>query len=103
MPADRLQDALAALIARAAAPHSTALAVYVPGFDAGVERTQKALRSHPDALVTAIRSDLVPPNIHIDAAAKPSPCSTSASLRPQETGLRGRRRRCRLGHVPYAR
>ncbi|MGI5414094.1 phosphotransferase family protein [Streptomyces chartreusis] len=68
---DRFQDALADLVARAAARHGTALALYVPDFGAGVERTQKALRSLPDAPVTAIHGDLVPPNIHIDAAGQP--------------------------------
>ena len=65
------RDALAALVARAAARHGTALAACVPDFRAGVERTQKALRSLPDAPVTAIHGDLVPPNIHIDAAGRP--------------------------------
>ncbi|MEU9386678.1 aminoglycoside phosphotransferase family protein [Streptomyces sp. NPDC048279] len=67
----RFQNALAALVARAAARHGAALAVYVPDFDAGVGRVQKALRSLPDAPVTAIHGDLVPPNIHIDAAGRP--------------------------------
>lgn len=67
----RFQDALAALVARAAARHSLALAVCVPDFDAGVERVQEALCSLPDAPVTAIHGDLVPPNIHIDAAGRP--------------------------------
>lgn len=67
----RFQDALAALVGRATARHGAALAVYVPDFDAGVERTQWALRSLPDAPVTAIHGDLVPPNIHLDAAGRP--------------------------------
>ncbi|MEU0565133.1 phosphotransferase [Nonomuraea sp. NPDC005983] len=64
---DRFQDALAALVVRAAARHGAALAVEVPNFSAGVERTLKALRSLPDAPVTAIHGDLVPPNIHTAA------------------------------------
>ena len=68
---DRFQVALAALVARASARHGSALAVYVPDFDAGVERTQKALRALPDAPVTAIHGDLVPPNIHVDAVGRP--------------------------------
>ncbi|MFE5087963.1 phosphotransferase [Streptomyces mirabilis] len=51
--------------------HGAALAVHVPDFDAGVERTLNALRSLPDGPVTAIHSDLVPPNIHTDAAGRP--------------------------------
>lgn len=65
------RDALAALVARAAARHGAALAAYVSDFEAGVERTQEALRSLPDAPVTAIHGDLVPPNIHIDADGRP--------------------------------
>ncbi|MGW0474839.1 aminoglycoside phosphotransferase family protein [Streptomyces coeruleorubidus] len=68
---DRFQDALAALVARAAARHGAALAARVPGFDAGVERTLNALRSLPDAPVTVIHGDLVPPNIHVDATGRP--------------------------------
>ncbi|MGQ4436328.1 phosphotransferase [Streptomyces sp. SAS_260] len=68
---DRFRDALAALVARAAARHGAALAANVPDFDAGVQRTQKALRSLPDAPVTVIHGDLVPPNIHTDAAGQP--------------------------------
>ncbi|MFC9504410.1 phosphotransferase family protein [Streptomyces sp. NPDC057002] len=68
---DRFQNALAALVARAAARHGAALAVHVPDFDGGVERTQEALRSLPDAPVSAIHGDLVPPNIHVDAAGRP--------------------------------
>jgi aminoglycoside phosphotransferase (APT) family kinase protein len=68
---DRFPDALADLVARAAARHSTALAGLVPDLDAGVERTREALRSLPDAPVTAIHGDLVPPNIHVDATGRP--------------------------------
>ncbi|RVX39869.1 phosphotransferase family enzyme [Nonomuraea polychroma] len=68
---DRFQDALAALVVRAADRHGAALAVHVPDFSAGVERTLNALRSLPDAPVTAIHGDLVPPNIHTDAAGRP--------------------------------
>ncbi len=68
---DCFRDALAALVARAAARHGAALAAYVSDFEAGVGRTQKALRALPDAPVTAIHGDLVPPNIHIDAAGRP--------------------------------
>ncbi|MFD7668397.1 phosphotransferase family protein [Streptomyces sp. NPDC059788] len=68
---DCFRNALAALVARATARHGAALAACVPDFEAGVERTQKALRSLPDAPVTAIHGDLVPPNIHIDAAGRP--------------------------------
>lgn len=67
----RFQNALAALVARAAARHGAALAVYVPDFDAGVGRVQKALYSLPDAPETAIHGDLVPPNIHVDVAGLP--------------------------------
>ncbi|MFF1414714.1 aminoglycoside phosphotransferase family protein [Streptomyces sp. NPDC058289] len=68
---DCFRDALAALVGRAAARHGAALAAHVPDFEAGVERTQKALRSLPDAPVTAIHGDLVPPNIHVDEAGRP--------------------------------
>ncbi|SEN19881.1 Phosphotransferase enzyme family protein [Actinacidiphila rubida] len=68
---DCFRNALAALVARAARRHGAALATYVPDFDAGVERTRKALRSLPDAPVTAIHGDLVPPNIHVDASGRP--------------------------------
>ncbi|ADB32373.1 aminoglycoside phosphotransferase [Kribbella flavida DSM 17836] len=68
---DDFRDALAALVARAVTRHGAALARCVPDFAAGVERTQKALRSLPDAPVAAIHGDLVPPNIHIDAAGRP--------------------------------
>lgn len=68
---DCFRDALVALVSRAVARHGAALAAYVPDFDAGVDRTKKALRSLPDAPVTAIHGDLVPPNIHIDAAGRP--------------------------------
>lgn len=68
---DRFQDALAALSARAVARHGAALAVHVPDFHAGVERTMNALRSLPDAPVTALHGDLVAPNIHVDAAGRP--------------------------------
>ncbi len=68
---DCFREALAALVGRAAARHGAALVAYVSDFEAGVERTQKALRSLPDAPVTAIHGDLVPPNIHIDAAGQP--------------------------------
>ncbi|MFF6993327.1 phosphotransferase [Streptomyces sp. NPDC010273] len=67
----RFQNALAALVGRAAARHSVALAACVPDFNAGVRRVQEALYSLPDAPVTAIHGDLVPPNIHIDAAGRP--------------------------------
>ncbi|MET9764312.1 aminoglycoside phosphotransferase family protein [Streptomyces sp. NPDC006372] len=68
---DRFQDALAALVARAVARHGTALAPHVPDFDGGVARTLDALRSLPDAPVTVIHGDLIPPNIHVDAAGRP--------------------------------
>ncbi|GAA3494635.1 hypothetical protein GCM10019016_017350 [Streptomyces prasinosporus] len=68
---DRFQDALAALVLRAVARHGAALAAYVPDFGAGVERTLSALRSLPDGPVTVIHGDLVPPNIHVDAAGRP--------------------------------
>ncbi|MFK0152497.1 phosphotransferase family protein [Streptomyces sp. NPDC090493] len=68
---DRFQNALAALVDRAATRHGAALAAHMPDFGAGVERTQRALRSLPDAPVTAIHGDLVPPNIHVDAAGRP--------------------------------
>ncbi|MBN6057678.1 aminoglycoside phosphotransferase family protein, partial [Nonomuraea sp. RK-328] len=68
---DRFQDALAALVVRAVARHGSALAGRVPDFGAGVERTLNALRSLPDAPATAIHGDLVPPNIHTDAAGRP--------------------------------
>lgn len=68
---DCFRHALAALVARAAARNGSALAAHVPDFDAGVERTQQTLHSLPDAPVTVIHGDLVPPNIHIDAAGRP--------------------------------
>ncbi len=68
---DRFQDALTALVARAVARHGAALAAHVPDLDEGVERTVHALRSLPNAPVTAIHGDLVPPNIHTDAAGRP--------------------------------
>uniref|UniRef100_A0AAU3GN12 Aminoglycoside phosphotransferase family protein n=1 Tax=Streptomyces sp. NBC_01401 TaxID=2903854 RepID=A0AAU3GN12_9ACTN len=68
---DCFRGALAALVARAAARHGAVLAAYVADFEAGVERTRRALGSLPDAPVTTIHGDLVPPNIHIDAAARP--------------------------------
>lgn len=68
---DRFQDALAALVVRAVDRHGAALAAHVPDFGAGVGRTLNALRSLPDAPVTAIHGDLVPPNIHTDAAGRP--------------------------------
>ncbi|MFJ2770449.1 phosphotransferase family protein [Streptomyces sp. NPDC087300] len=68
---DRFRDALAALVGRAAARHGAALAACVPDFEAGVERTRMALRALPDAPVTAIHGDLVPPNIHVDSAGRP--------------------------------
>ncbi|MFJ8827462.1 phosphotransferase [Streptomyces sp. NPDC102467] len=67
---DCFRDALAALVLQAAARHGAVLAVYVSDFAAGVERTQTA-RACPDGPVTAIHSDLVPPNVHIDAADRP--------------------------------
>ncbi|WP_232266983.1 phosphotransferase family protein [Streptomyces pactum] len=68
---DRFQDALAALVVRAVDRHGTDLAGYVPGFGPGVRRTLDALRSLPDAPVTAVHGDLVPPNLHTDAAGRP--------------------------------
>lgn len=68
---DRFQGALGTLVVRAVAGHGAALAVHVPDFDAGVERTLNALRSLPDGPVTAIHGGLVPPNIHTDAAGQP--------------------------------
>lgn len=68
---DCFRDALAALVERAAVRHGAALAAHVPDFAAGVERTLKALRSLPEAPVTAIHGDLVPPNIHVDEAGRP--------------------------------
>ncbi len=68
---DRFQDALAALVARAVARHGAALAVHVPDLDAGTARTLNALTALADAPVTAIHGDLVPPDIHTDAAGRP--------------------------------
>ncbi|MFF2503129.1 aminoglycoside phosphotransferase family protein [Streptomyces sp. NPDC058067] len=68
---DRFPDALAALVSRAAARHGTSLAMHVADFEAGVERTLNALALLPDVPVTAIHGDLVPPNIHVDAAGRP--------------------------------
>ncbi|WP_326640410.1 aminoglycoside phosphotransferase family protein [Nonomuraea fuscirosea] len=94
---DRFQDALAALVGRAVARNGDALAALVertagrpgaapaarvrdygaapasraPDFGAGVKRTLDALRSLPTGPVTAIHGDLVPPNIHVDAAGRP--------------------------------
>ncbi|MFD5147017.1 phosphotransferase family protein [Streptomyces sp. NPDC058401] len=68
---DCFRDALAALVDRAAARNGAALAAHVPDFEAGVDRTRRALRALPDAPVTAIHGDLVPPNIHVDEAGRP--------------------------------
>ncbi|MFI6348287.1 phosphotransferase family protein [Streptomyces sp. NPDC050560] len=68
---DCFRDALAALVGRAAARHGTALAARVPDFEAGVARTRRALRALPDAPVTAVHGDLVPPNIHVDTSGRP--------------------------------
>ncbi|MFF3209381.1 phosphotransferase family protein [Streptomyces sp. NPDC002886] len=68
---DSFREALADLVRRAAARHGGALAACVPDFGAGVERTRAALLALPDAPVTAIHGDLVPPNIHTDAAGRP--------------------------------
>ncbi|MFW6693626.1 phosphotransferase family protein [Streptomyces sp. MAR4 CNX-425] len=68
---DCFRDALGALVTRAAARHGAVLAAHVPGFEAGVEATQEALRSLPDAPVTVIHGDLIPPNIHIDEGGRP--------------------------------
>jgi aminoglycoside phosphotransferase (APT) family kinase protein len=83
---DRFQDALAALVGRAVARNGDALAALVertagrpgaapaaraPDYGAGVKRTLDALRSLPTGPVTAIHGDLVPPNIHADAAGRP--------------------------------
>lgn len=68
---DSFRSALAALVARAAARHGAVLAAQLPDFEAGVERTRKALHDLPGAPVTAIHGDLVPPNIHVDAAGRP--------------------------------
>ncbi|MEB8340926.1 phosphotransferase family protein [Streptomyces endophyticus] len=67
----RFPSALAALVSRAVARNRDALAVLVPGLDAGVERTLDALRSLPDVPDTAIHGDLVPPNIHVDGSGRP--------------------------------
>jgi aminoglycoside phosphotransferase (APT) family kinase protein len=68
---DRFQDALAALVTRAVARHGAKLAAHVLDFDAGLERTLNALALLPDVPATAIHGDLVPPNIHVDAAGQP--------------------------------
>ncbi|MFE2376901.1 phosphotransferase family protein [Streptomyces sp. NPDC059398] len=68
---DCFRNALAALVARAVSRHGGALAAHVPYFDAGVEHTQKALRSLPEPPVTVIHGDLVPPNIHIAVTGRP--------------------------------
>ena len=68
---DSFCTALAALVARAVARNGAALAAQIPEFEAGVERTQQALRALPHGPVTAIHGDLVPPNIHLDASGRP--------------------------------
>lgn len=68
---ERFQDALGALVSRAAARNGAVLAMHVPDFRSGVERVRSALRSLPDAPVTAIHGDLVPPNIHVDTVGRP--------------------------------
>ncbi|MEV4113842.1 aminoglycoside phosphotransferase family protein [Nonomuraea sp. NPDC049695] len=68
---DRFQDALAALVVRAVTRSGALLAPYVPDFSAGADRTLTALKALPDTPVTAIHGDLVPPNIHVDAAGRP--------------------------------
>ena len=67
---DRFPDALAALVVRAVRRNGAALAIRVPGLAAGVERTVAALRSLPDAPVTVVHGDLVPPNIHVDGGGR---------------------------------
>ncbi|MFD7781330.1 aminoglycoside phosphotransferase family protein [Streptomyces sp. NPDC059753] len=68
---DRFQEALAALVGRAVARNGASLAVHVPDFEAGVQRTLNALALLPDVPVTAIHGDLVPPNIHVDEVGQP--------------------------------
>ncbi|MET9039616.1 phosphotransferase family protein [Streptomyces mirabilis] len=67
----RFPDALADLIERATRRHWNVLAAAVPRLSWAVEWTTESLRALPRTPVTAIHGDLVPPNIHVDAAAVP--------------------------------
>ncbi|GAB2979632.1 phosphotransferase family protein [Saccharothrix stipae] len=68
----RFPDALAALVRRATRRHGDVLAAHVPGLPGAVERVVDSLAALPDAPVTAIHGDLVPPNIHVDDAGRPT-------------------------------
>ncbi|MGP3968384.1 phosphotransferase family protein [Streptomyces sp. 6N223] len=68
----RFPDALAALVRRAAHRHGDVLAAHVPGLSAAVERVVASLTDLPGSPVTAIHGDLVPPNIHVDEASRPT-------------------------------
>jgi aminoglycoside phosphotransferase (APT) family kinase protein len=67
----RFPDALAALVERATARHADLLAAHVPGLADTVRRVVGALRALPDTPVTVVHGDLVPPNVHVDAAGRP--------------------------------
>ncbi|MGW3246651.1 phosphotransferase family protein [Streptomyces sp. NPDC001070] len=68
----RFPDALAGLVERATQRHDELLADHVPGLSAKVEWAIRALRALPDTAVTVIHGDLVPPNIHVDEAGRPT-------------------------------
>ncbi|KOX34173.1 aminoglycoside phosphotransferase [Saccharothrix sp. NRRL B-16348] len=68
----RFPDALAALVRRAARRHGDVLAAHVPGLSAAVDRVVASLTALPDAPVTVIHGDLVPPNLHVDDTGRPT-------------------------------
>jgi len=68
----RFPDALAALVERATGRHRGLLAAHVPDLSAKIVRTVEALRARPDTPVTVIHGDLVPPNVHVDDAGRPT-------------------------------
>ncbi|MGW0521502.1 phosphotransferase family protein [Crossiella sp. NPDC003009] len=68
----RFPDALAALLQRAVRRHGEVLAAHVPGLSVVVQRVLAALAVLPDAPVSAIHGDLVPPNIHVDDTGRPT-------------------------------
>lgn len=68
----RFPDALAALVERAVHRHGDLLAAHVPGLAGKVQWTVRSLGALPDTPVTVIHGDLVPPNVHVDAAGRPT-------------------------------
>lgn len=64
-------DALAALVRRALRRHGDVLAGRVSGLGAIADAVVSALRALPGTPDSLIHGDLVPPNIHVDAAGSP--------------------------------